>query len=201
MPTTFSDLTALVYGITKRPELVALTEAAVRTATLRAHHVDFFPRDRSSMVLTYTPPTSGSFADIAGVYTQAPLFRAPEFMQSEDATTQVATENLDWVTSFKDFYDEYNQVKQSVFTFIGETLKASLASATGRARLFYYANPTVTSVGFSSWIANLHPDEVAQWAAGIVWARTGNQEMANQAQEAVNMFKGDLVASYLMNKI
>lgn len=201
MATTFADMTALVYGITKRPELIALTEAAVRTATLRAHHSDFFPRDRSSMTLTYTPAASGSFNDLTGVYTQAPLFRAPEFLQSEDSTSFVATENLEWVSSFKNFYDDLNQVKMSVFTFIGETLKASFASATGRARLFYYKNPTVTSAGYSSWIADLHPDEVAQWAAGIVWARTGNQEMANQAQEATTMFKADLVSSYLMNKV
>jgi hypothetical protein len=201
MAKSFSDMTALVNAITKRPELVTLTEAAVRTATLRAHHTDFFHRDRDSVVLTYTVPASGSFVDIAGVYTSAPQLRAAEFMQSEDATTFTATENLEWVTSFKNFFDDTNVAKLSVFTVLGETIKASFASATGRARLFYYKNPVVTNAAYASWIADAHSDEVAMWAAGIVWARTGNQEMAREAQTAVEMFKADLLASYLMNKI
>lgn len=199
--TTFAEMTAAVVDITKRPELVALTKLAVRQATLRAHHTDFFPRDRSSAVFTYTAPSDTSFIDIANIYVTAPTLRSPEFLQSEDTLTQVATENLEFVTSYKDFWDEAGVRKQSVFTISGETIRASFASATGRARLWYYKNPVVTDAAYASWIADMHIDELAQWAAGIIWARTGFQEQAAQVQSSVESFKNDLASSYLMNKI
>jgi hypothetical protein len=199
--TTFAEMVTAVNDITKRPELVTLTKQAVRQATLRAHHVDFFPRDRSSFVLTYTPPTSTSFVDITGLYTAIPQLRTPEFLQSEDTTTQAATENLEYLNSFKDFWDDGGIRKLSVFTQTGDSLRCSFASATGRARLWHYLNPVVTEANYASWIADMHKDEVAQWAAGIIWARTGLQEQANQAQAQVAGFREDLLSSYLAYKI
>ena len=43
--TTFAELESLVIEQTRRPEISSVTKAAIRTATLRAHHTDFFPRD------------------------------------------------------------------------------------------------------------------------------------------------------------
>jgi hypothetical protein len=198
---TFAEMITAVTDITKRPELVPLTKLAIRQATLRAHHVDFFPRDRDSAVFSYSLSSSAVFVDIPNIYTTAPQLRAPEFLQSEDASTQDATENLEFYSSFKDFWDESGVRRQSVFTLNGETLRCSFASSTGRARLWYYKNPIVTEAAYSSWIANSHQDEVAQWAAGIIWARTGFQEQAAQVQAAIESFKSDLQSSYLMNKI
>jgi hypothetical protein len=198
---TFAEMITAVTDITKRPELVTLTKQAVRQATLRAHHTDFFPRDRDSAVLTYTPSSTASFIDIPGIYAAIPQLRTPEFLQSEDVSTQAPTENLEFLNSFKDFWDDQGIRKLSVFTQQGESLRCSFASATGRARLWYYLNPVVSDAAYSSWIANAHIEEVAQWAAGIIWARTGFTEQASQAQTSVEAFKADLQSSYLMNKI
>ena len=43
--TTFAELEALVIAQTRRPEVTNITQAAIKSATLRAHHTDFFPRD------------------------------------------------------------------------------------------------------------------------------------------------------------
>ena len=44
---TVAALAALVASTyTRRPELSAMTEAAVRTAVVRAHSVNFFPQDQ-----------------------------------------------------------------------------------------------------------------------------------------------------------
>lgn len=201
--TTFAEMQAQVIVYTKRPELVSLTDSAIRMATLRAHQVDFFNRDQRNQLLNYTPPVGNElFTDIANIYTTIPLLRTPDFMQSEDSLTFQPTENLEHVLEYKDFYDQYNELRSSVFTMMGTTLRARFASATGRARLFYYQNPDVASATYSSWIADLHKEELAMWAAGIIWARSGMQELAQQVQrDYVVPFKELLVTSYLTRKV
>lgn len=199
--TTFAEMQTAVIALTKRPELTALTDLAIRTATLRAHQVDFFPRDQDSFVFTYTVNSSEVFTDLTGIHTSIPLLRTPDFMQSEDTLTLQPSENLEYLTSFKDFWDDDNVRRTSVFTQIGSTLRCSFAGATGRARLFYWKNPNVASLTYSSWIADLYPDELAYWAAGIVWARSGFQEIAQQAQLQVQGFKDLLVTSHLSSKV
>ena len=197
MAVTFAEMQSAVNDLTKRPELVAVTNLAIRTATLRAHAVDFFPRDRASFALTYTPPTSTAFVDISGLYTSIPLLRTAEFLQSEDTLSLAATENLEYIQSVEQFWDEDNVRRYSVFTQIGDALRCSFAGATGRARLWYYVNPNVSSDCYNSWIADLYKDELAYWAAGIVWARSGFQEQAQQTQMHVTAFKDLLISSHL----
>jgi len=201
MPVTFAEMRTAVNDITNRPELTSITDMAIRLATLRAHSVDFFPRDRTSHVFSYVPVTDSSFVDIPNIYTAAPLLRTPDFLQSEDVLTYAATENLDYIPSVQDFWDEDNIRRYSVFTQVGETLKCSFASATGRARLWFYKNPDVSTATYSSWIADLHKDELAFWAAGIVWQRTGLLEQAQGAQQQILAFKDLLVTLYLSSKV
>jgi len=199
--TTFAEMQSLVIGITKRPELVTMTDLAIRTATLRAHHTDFFPRDRASALFSYTLPTTSAFVDIANIFATAPQLRIPEWLQGEDPATQQPTEILDYLNSYKEFWDDDNVRKTSVFCQIGESFRVSFASATGSARLWYFKNPIVSAAGYSSWIADTYDMELAQWAAGIVWARTGLQEQANNAQAQVMAFKDMLVSSHMTSKV
>lgn len=201
--TTFAEMRTKVIDLTKRPELVALTDYAIRMATLRAHAVDFFPRDQASTVFTYTIPSGNTlFVDITNLYTVAPLFRTADFLQGEDSVTLNPAENLEYVSDYKDFYDEYNVLRSSVFTQMGENIRARFIGATGRARLFYYKNPDVAVATYASWIANLHSDELAMWAAGIIWQRTGFQEQASTvSRETIPQFKDILITSYLSSKV
>ena len=54
--TVFSDLLSDVYAVTNRPDLVADTKLAVRTATLKAHRSDFYPKDLFETGLTFSTP-------------------------------------------------------------------------------------------------------------------------------------------------
>lgn len=199
--TTFAEMQALVIEQTKRPELTGVTDSAIRLATLRAHHVDFFSRDQTSQLLTWTPASADLFTDFATIYSTVTRLRTPDFLQAEDVVSPYyPTENLEYVTSFKEFWNEFNEVRTSVFTLIGETLRVKFAVATGRARLFYFRNPDTASATYSSWIADNHPDELAKWAAGIVWARSGFAEQARMVQQDIVDFKSLLVTSYLSSK-
>lgn len=196
--TTFAELEALTIAQTRRPEVAAVTQAAIRTAVLRAHHTDFFNRDLATGTLTYTPSTSAVFYDFASISTTLLRMRAFQLMQSVDVTTGVPSENLGY-RELQDLYDSDNVQRTSMYTMIGDTLRVYPASATGRISSYYYQNPVTSEIGFSSWIANSYPDELAMWAAAIVFARTGFAEMAQDFQRThVQPFKELLVSSHLL---
>jgi hypothetical protein len=199
--TTFAEMETLVVGQTRRPEVTAVTQAAIRTATLRAHHTDFFKRDLSTGTLTYTPSSSAIFYDFTDISTTLLRMRAFQLMQSVDAATLIPSENFEY-RELQDLYDSDNVLRTSMYTMIGDTLRVYPASATGRLDAYYYRNPVTTEVGYSSWIANEYPDELAMWAAAIVFARTGFAEMAADFQKThVVPFKELLIASHLLANV
>lgn len=201
--TTFAEMQVQVNTYTKRPELVTLTDSAIRMATLRAHQVDFFSRDQANIQMTYTPYVSGEiFVDIPNIYTLTTNLRTPDILQSLDATSLLPTEFLEYVDDYKHFWDQDNCLKRSVYTLLGNTLRLRSLANTGKLQFYYYQNPVVTSAAYASWIADLYKEELAMWAAAIVWMRSGYQEIAKQVNtDNIEPFKSMLVESHLMSKI
>lgn len=196
--TTYAELEALVLEQTRRPEVPAVTSAAIRTATLRAHHTDFFQRDLSLTSLTYTPSSSAFLYDFPAVSGSLLRLRSIQLLHSVEIATGLATEELGY-RELQDLYDADNNRRTSIYTLIGDTLRIYPESATGRLDVYYYQNPVTDSVSYSSWIANTYPDELAMWAAAIVFARTGFAEMAADFQKThVVPFKELLVSSHLL---
>lgn len=201
--TTFADMQAAVIAQTKRPELVAVTDSAIRMATLRAHQVDFFPRDQANVQLTFAVLGNNQiFVDIPDIYTQVPRIRTPDFVQSLDVNTLMPNEILEYVVDYKNFWDEYNELKSSVFTMLGNTLRIRSLANSGKAQLYFYQNPDTSTATYNSWIADLYKEELALWAAAIVWQRSGFQEIAAGIQtNNVLPFKDMLVSSHLSSKV
>lgn len=199
--TTYAELEALVIAQTRRPEVSAVTSAAIRTATLRAHHTDFFKRDLSMATLSYTPSSSAFLYDFPSISSTLVRNRAIQLLQCADPATALPTENLEY-RELQDLYDADNVLRTSMYTLIGDTLRIYPQSATGRLDVYYYQNPITASLTFSSWIANDYPDELAMWAAAIVFARTGFAEMANDFQKThVVPFKEMLISSQLLGTV
>jgi hypothetical protein len=199
--TTFAELEALVIGQTRRPEVPAITKAAIKSAVLRAHHVDFFPRDLVQGSLTYVPMSGSVYYDLPNISTLLPRLRALKFLQSLDSGSFQAVEKLEYRES-DDIYDADGRLRLSVYTLIGDTLRVYPQRATGRLAAFNYANPETSETEFSSWIADMYADEIALWAAGIVFARTGFAEQAQNFQEThVKPFKELLISSHLLGTV
>ena len=199
--TTFAELQALVVGQTRRPEVTDITDAAIRTATLRAHHVDFFSRDLAPGSLTYTVNHSVKFYDFPSLSTSLPRIRSLQMLQCTDSVTLAPTETLEY-RELNDLYDSDNNQRLSVYTLIGNTLRIYPQVATGSIGLYYYQNPNVQSLTYSSWIADEYPDDLAVWAAAIVFARTGFAEMAADFQKThIAGFKEMLIASSLLGTV
>jgi hypothetical protein len=199
--TTFAEMEALVVAQTRRPEIPAVTRAAIKSATLRAHHVDFFPRDLASAPLTYAVGNGAGYYDIANLSTIISRLRAPTFIHCIEPATFRPIEKLDYRDA-DDVYDSAGNGRLSAYTLIGDTLRIYPQLATGRLELFYYKNPDTSTVLYESWIATTYPEEVAMWAAGIVFARTGFAEMAAEfKKDHVNPFREMLVSSHLLGNV
>jgi len=198
--TTLNEMIALTVEQTRRPEIPDITAAAVRTATLRAHHVDFFPRDLSLGLLSYVP--SGTmFYDFQNVSQSLQRLRSIKHLQSMEVGTGRPTEQLEFREQ-DDIYDNTGDRRPSIYTLLGDTLRAFPTSQTGELGVFYYQNPNTAAEQYSSWIADNYPDELAVWAAAIVFARTGFAEMAQQfMQMHVDPFRSMLVESHLLGNV
>lgn len=199
--TTFAELETLVVGQTRRPEIPAVTKAAIKSATLRAHHADFFPRDLNTTLLTYTPSSTAILYDFPNIHNTLSRLRSLQFLQGIDAATSAPVENLEYRTA-DDLFDSDNNRRPHVYTLIGATLRIYPTQATGATNAIFFQNPDVTEAGYSSWIADTYEDELAMWAAAIVFARTGFLDMANQYNENhIKPFKEMLVNSHLLGNV
>lgn len=194
--TTFADLLTLTAEISRRPELVSMTKTAIRAATLRAHLTDFFTRDAWVARLSYVPPNDVSFADITDVYASIPRLRAVKFVQCVAPSNGAPTENLTY-RDVDDTYDQNGRLRQNCYTLQGTVLRLYPLMMTGMVDIHCYLLPIVTEAGYSSWIANDFPEEIATWAASIVLHRTGALEQATQMLKTqVGPFKELLIESY-----
>jgi hypothetical protein len=194
--TSFAELQTLTIELTRRPELASMTKQAIRTATLRAHCTDFFHRDAHAAVLTYTPSSGVSFVDVADIYAAIPRLRGIKFVQCVNPANLAPTENLEY-RDLDDVYNERKQLRPSVYTLRGTNLRIYPLQQTGSIDVHCFLLPTVTEVGYSSWIANDFPEEVATWAAASVLHRVGNAEQAQaMLKMQVQPFQQMLIETY-----
>lgn len=199
--TTFVELYDRTVEQTRRPELQALTESAVRTSVLRAHHTDFFPADLREGAVVYTPSSTAWQYDLPSLGTLLPRYRAIKNLIGTEAVTGRPIEQFEFRES-DDMYTTEGCRRTSVYTLLGSTLRIVPAAASGTLNVYYYENPDVTELTFSSWIADMYPDQLAMMAATAVWARTGFREQANSAEEAWNRpFKEMLINSHLLGSV
>lgn len=199
--TTFVELYDRTVEQTHRPELQALTESAVRTAVLRAHHFDFFPADLREGAVVYTPLSTAWQYDIPNLGTLLPRYRAIKNIVGTEQATGRPIEAFEFRES-DDMYTTDGERRTSVYTLLGATLRIVPAAASGTMLVYFYQNPDVTEATFSSWIADMYPDQLAMMAATAVWSRTGFREQANNAEEASNKpFKEMLISSHLLGSV
>lgn len=199
--TTFAELYDLTVEQTRRPELVDVTNMAIRTAVLRAHHFDFFPQDMLEGAVVYTPSSNAWQYDISNIGVLLPRYRAIKTVTGLELGTGRPVEHFEWREP-DDLYTTEGERRSSVYTLVGTTLRLLPVLASGSATVAYYANPVVTDVGFSSWIADAYPDAVALMAAASVWSRVGFREIAKDTQEGPNKeFKELLISSHLLGEV
>lgn len=195
--TTFTQLYDLIVDYTKRPELITLTKAALKAATVRAHTSGFFYRDAMSNSQSLVLDPSKVWIDIPNVYSLINNLRAIQCVQMLQESNDFPLQTLEYVDRQDIWRPNSNSLKTGVYTLEGSTLRLYPNFLTNRIKIEGFVLPVVTEVGFSSWIANDFAEDLAMWAASIVHARTGALELARANLEAnVRPFKEMLAETY-----
>jgi hypothetical protein len=196
MTTSLASLTADVITLTNRPDLVGETSLAIRAATLKAHHSDFYYKDLYETGIQF----DFSLAQQSLEYkTVLPRWRALKYLRPYDnsVTPGVAQGELE-VISPDNIFDSYSVTKENVCYVAGLELQIRTLAAWQYFLLGCYLNPDVTAVGYSSWIADEHPFAIVYEAAAIVFKSIGYDEMDARYRQMVQEEYAELKMSNIV---
>lgn len=173
---TFAELVSDVKLITNRPDLDDETKMAVRVATLKAHHSDYYPKDLFETGITWnTPAYTQSFE----YRTLIPRWRALKFLRKYDATGSTAGIPFTLLTP-DEIFDSYGIERENVCYLAGENLEIKSSTQDDNMLIGCYRHPDTSEATYSSWIALDHPYAIVFDAAATIFRNIGFDEQAAQ---------------------
>jgi len=180
---TYSDLVADVITITDRPDLTDLTKLAVRHATLKAHKLDFFPKDIYETGIQWQIP---AYIQSLEYRTLVPRWRALKYLRKYDFTTSPGTAGkLFEVITPELILDNYEFQRDNVCYLAGESLEIRSNTIDLYMLLACYRHPDTTEATYDSWIALDHSSAIVFEAARVVFKQTGFDEQATEMNALV----------------
>lgn len=173
---TFTELVNEVYSWTKRPDMIAQTESAVRSATLKYHRKEKFWRDLA-VVTPVLAPATVQLVDLAA---ECPRFRQVAYVRIPASANQPET-FLDIVDA-NDLLDADGYAKDNIAFFAGTQLNIKSSWAPSSIEICYWKDPLVTpAVSYTSWIADTQPDLLIASAAARIFAFDNENEIFRAA--------------------
>jgi hypothetical protein len=171
---SFAELLTDVYSITNRPELVSQTKIAVRAATLKAHHLDYFPKDlKESGILWNIPAYQQSF-DYRAFDAR---WRSFKYLRKYDAGTTPGTPgDFFKIITPEQVLDDYMIQRTEVLYLAGSHYEILSKTQDTNMLLGYYRHPDTTELTYDSWIALDHPWAIVFEAAALIFKQTGFDE-------------------------
>lgn len=181
--TTLAELLTDVYKITKRPDLVDMTTLAVKSATLKAHHSDFYPKDLFETAIQWNPVAYTQSLDYKAI---VPKWRAFKYLRKFDYTTPPgeAGKFFEIITP-EEVLDKYQIQREDVCYLAGAQLEIKSSTEDEYMLLGCYVHPTITDAGYSSWVADEYPFAIIYAAAADVFKQIGFDEQAARIDRQV----------------
>lgn len=171
----FSELCTEVYTLTARPDRVAETESAVKSATLKMHQSDYYYKDLFESGVVFD---SAAFVQNLEYRELLPRWRALKYLRKFDNTSGTPGKELDVIVP-ENVFDAYKIQKQDICYVAGAYIQINSSTAEQYYLLGCYLNPDITSAGFNSWIALDHPYSIIFDAAATVFKAIGKDEEAS----------------------
>lgn len=165
-----------VYTLTKRPDLVAETKLAVRQATLKMHHLDYFPKDLHETGIQFS---SADNIQSLAYKSIVPRWRALRYLRKYDGAPSIFFTVLDPTETL----DRYAVNREDICYLAGEQIEIRSSTALQYALLGCYVHPDVTEAGYSSWIADEFPFAIISEAAAFILNSIGWDEQAQRMKQ------------------
>jgi hypothetical protein len=201
--TTLTELVTSVTNITNRPDLVLETQQSIYKATLKEHAAIDYPRDLVSLGPLALDNTSGLYRYSISLITN----NLYPVMRKVDKVYEVPTAALQATFSSAGYYgaiqfdeidparlfDEYNLERYNYFYRQGNTLELVAFRQVDNIGIRYYARPTVTLAGYSSWIADMYDYVIYEAAAADVFKMIGKDEEAGTYRQKLQDNRLDII--------
>ena len=193
--TVFTDLLADVYTITNRPDLVNATKLAIRSATLKAHQIDFFYKDLFETGITFL---TAEYQQVLAYKELVPRWRAFKYLRISDINGTDTDKFLTLITP-DSVLDDYAVNRENVVYFTGLEFKTRTLAKSQYFLLGCYLNPITAETGYSSWIAEEYPFAIIFEAAAQVFKGIGFDEQVAVyrnmcAEQYASLKAGNIVA-------
>ncbi len=191
---TFAELLAEIYIKTKRPDLVDQTKSALKQATLKAHHSDFYPKDLYEVGIQWSPVSYFQSLEYRAL---VPRWRSFKFLRKYDSTGSTPGDFFNLLTP-EQTVDEYNVNRENICYLAGEHLEIRSDTEDTYMLLGCYRHPDITEASYDSWIALDNPYLLVMEATARIFNETGNKEEAAQMREELAVQYGELKMSNIV---
>lgn len=191
---TFEEMKDEVISITRRPDLEAKVEAAIKAATLKAHQSDYFFNDLVEVAVEFDAARfiqNFRPKDILPRYRHAKYIR---FWEGGAESSARATVFLDHI-QIEEAIDTYGYDKLNVFYFAGELLQIRTRCPVEHVLFGAYQHPIIVEETYNSWIAEEYPYAIVYEAARSIFLATAFQEQSAQMRALVQEEYGILKLS------
>jgi len=191
----FQELVNEVILITKRPDLKTRIESAVRAATLKAHHSDYYYKDLHELPVAFTEPfILQSFlpTDVA------PNFRKIKYLRLWNGDIQGDVGQFLTPIQIENSLDSYNYIKTNVYYMAGQLIQMRGTCALDKVLFGCYLHPVVTpETAFDSWIAVEMPYVIIYEASRVIFKSISFTEQANEYGQLTAEQYSELKLSYV----
>ena len=178
--TAFTAIVADVYTCTNRPDLVAETEMAVKSATLQLHRSDFFSKDIFETGISFT---TSDYVQQLEYRLAVPRWRSMKYLRKWDNTgTGRAGQELTAVPIEK-ILDGYGVERTNIFYLAGSVYNIKSSTQEQYYLLGCYVNPEISGAYYSSWIADEYPNAIVYRAATIVLKQIHQDDLAAKFEQ------------------
>lgn len=167
---SFTDLYNDVIAITNRPDLVDQTKLAIRSATLKAHHSDFYPKDLFETGIEWSAPALLQSLEYKAV---VPLWRSFKYLRKY---TNGTPNTFFTMLTPEETLDDYGVNRENIVYLAGSFIEIRSTTLDQYMLLGCYIHPDVKEATYTSWIAEDHPFAIVYEAAANVFKQTGYDE-------------------------
>lgn len=167
----FNELITEVKNLTRRPDLDERIQSAVRAATLKVHHRDFFYKDLYEQSVEFGVEYQIQNFQPTDIF---PNFRKAKYIRLWVGDVDGYAGKFLTPIHIENSVDAYNLDKVDVFYMAGQLLQIRTAAPIKRVLFGAYLHPTITPASaYCSWIANEYPFAIIYEAARSVFKSIG----------------------------
>lgn len=171
---TLAELITEVYSLTGRPDRIAETLSAIKSATLKAHQSDYYYKDIFESGIAFT---SAAFSQSLDYRLLIPRWRALKYLRKYAIASNTPGKELDIILP-DNVLDSYKVTKTDICYVAGAYVQTNSSTQDQYYLLGCYLNPNITEAGYSSWVALDHPYAIIFDAAATVFKAIGKDEEA-----------------------